>query len=186
MFNRSTDAPPGHAQNYWANPDHPFNTVTAALVASGADVLFAAGNCGADGPDSRCAIGDIGPGHSIHGANSHPDVITVAAVTVNDDRLAYSSQGPGALGHNKPDLAAFSHFRYPNRNPSFHSGTSAASPVAAGVVAALRSKASARNIPPADLKAALLATTRDVAGTAGWGPDYGHGVIDAGAAWALV
>lgn len=186
MFDRTSDAPLNHPQNYWGNPAHPFNTVTAALVAAGADVVFAAGNCGAEGPDGRCGIGDIGPGDSIHGANSHPDVVSVAAVTVNDDRLAYSSQGPGALAHEKPDLASFSHFRFLGANPSFHSGTSAAAPVAAGVIAALRSKASARTVPPATIKAALLQNCRDVAGTNGWGADYGHGVIDAGAAWATL
>lgn len=186
MFDRSTDAPQGHRQNYWDNAAHPFNTLTRALVTAGADVLFAAGNCGSPGPDGRCGAGDVGAGMSIHGANSHPDVISVAAVTVNDDRLAYSSQGPGSLANDKPDLAAFSHFRYPNKNPDFHSGTSAASPVAAGAVAAIRSKPSARNLPPADIKQALQNSARDVANTNGWGPDYGYGVIDVGAAWAAV
>jgi subtilisin family serine protease len=186
LFDRSSDAPHGHQQNYWGNPSHPFNTITSAVVAAGADVLFAAGNCGSPGPDSRCGARDVGGGQSIHGANSHPDVISVAAVTINDDRLAYSSQGPGSLTHDKPDLAAFSHFRYTSKNPDFHTGTSAASPVAAGVVAALRSKSSARNMPPADIKQALLDNARDVGNTNGWGPDYGCGVIDASAAWAAV
>lgn len=186
MFDRSTDAPQGNSQNYWANSQHPFNTLTSALVGAGADVLFAAGNCGSPNPDIRCGAGDVGSGQSIHGANSHPEVISVAAVTVNDDRLAYSAQGPGALDNDKPDLAAFSHFLYANKNPDVHSGTSAACPVAAGAVAAIRSKPSARHLPPADIKHALLSNARDVAGTGGWGPDYGYGVIDVGAAWAGV
>src|SRR5207249_1064073 len=111
LFDRASDAPVGSPENYSANPDHPFNQVTGALVAAGADVFFAAGNCGADCPDGRCGAGDTGPGASIHGANSHPDVVTVAAVTVTDRRLGYSSQGPGALYSRKPDLAGFSHFK---------------------------------------------------------------------------
>src|SRR2546428_11921236 len=135
LFDRASDAPIGSPENYSANPDHPFNQIPGALVAAGADVFFAAGNCGADCPDPRCGKGDTGPGASIHGANSHPDVFTVAAVTVTDRRLGYSSQGPGALHSRKPDLAGFSHFA---GSGIYHAdgGTSAASPVAAGVAAA--------------------------------------------------
>src|SRR3989449_5849847 len=93
--------------------------------------------CSSDLPDPRCGKGDTGPGASIHGANSHPDVFTVAAVTVTDRRLGYSSQGPGALYSRKPDLAGFSHFKGSGIYP-VDGGTSAASPVAAGVAAAPR------------------------------------------------
>ena len=65
---------------------------------------------GANCPDGRCGDKDIGSGHSIHGANSVPDVITVAAVTIGDRRLGDSSQGPGGLSKRKPDLAGYSHF----------------------------------------------------------------------------
>src|SRR2546426_12390427 len=60
-------SPIGSPENYSANPDHPFNQVTGALVAAGADVFFAAGNCGAGCPDGRWGAGDTGPGGSIHG-----------------------------------------------------------------------------------------------------------------------
>src|SRR5438552_2386288 len=78
LFDRAGDAPIGSPENYSANPDHPFNQITGALVAAGAVVFFAAGNSGADCPDRRCGTGHTGPGASIHGANSHPDVVTVA------------------------------------------------------------------------------------------------------------
>ncbi len=94
MFSRATDAPPGNPQNYSANPAHPFNLITSALTQSGADVLFASGNCGAACPDGRCGSGDTGPGNSIFGANSQPDVLSVGAVTVQGTLLGYSSQGP--------------------------------------------------------------------------------------------
>jgi subtilisin family serine protease len=184
VFDRSTDAPPGNPQNYGANPNHPFNTITTALVQAGADVLFAAGNCGARGPDGRCGQADIGPGQSIHGANSHPSVLSVGAVDVNRQVLGYSSQGPGALSVQKPDIVAFSHFDYTGANPSFHLGTSAACPVAAGVVAALRSKPSARALPPSQIQDAVRQSATSPTGQ--WDADHGFGIIDASAAYALV
>ena len=180
LFDRASDAPIGTPENYSANPDHPFNQVTGALVAAGADVFFAAGNCGADCPDERCGAGDTGPGASIHGANSHPDVVTVAAVTVTDRRLGYSSQGPGALYSRKPDLAGFSHFTGSGIYPA-DAGTSAASPVAAGVAAALRQGFARDRLAPAQLKGLLQRTARDLRGD-GWDYDLGYGVIDAAAA----
>src|SRR5690348_13143264 len=179
LFDRASDAPVGSPDNYSANPDHPFNQIIGALVAAGADVFFAAGNCGADCPDSRCGGGDTGPGASIHGANSHPEVITVAAVTVTDRRLGYSSQGPGALYVRKPDLAGFSHFAGSGIYAA-DGGTSAASPVAAGVAAALRQRFASDRLAPAQLKGLLQRTARDLGG-AGWDFDLGYGVIDAGA-----
>ena len=180
LFDRASDAPIGSPENYSANPDHPFNQVTGALVAAGADVFFAAGNCGADCPDQRCGGGDTGPGASIHGANSHPDVVSVAAVTVTDRRLGYSSQGPGALYSRKPDLAGFSHFKGSGIYPA-DGGTSAASPVAAGVAAALRQRFATERLAPAQLKGLLQRTARDLRGD-GWDYDLGYGVIDAAAA----
>src|SRR3989442_2038944 len=180
LFDRASDAPIGSPENYSANPDHPFNQITGALVAAGADVFFAAGNCGADCPDQRCGAGDTGPGASIHGANSHPDVFTVSAVTVTDRRLGYSSQGPGALYSRKPDLAGFSHFAGSGIYPA-DGGTSAASPVAAGVAAALRQRLATDRLAPAQLKGLLQRTARDLGGD-GWDYDLGYGVIDAAAA----
>ena len=180
IFDRSEDAPIGSPENYSANPEHPFNQIVASLVAAGADVFFAAGNCGAECSDGRCGTGDTGPGASIHGANSHPDVVTVAAVTVTDRRLGYSSQGPGGLYNRKPDLAAYSHFRGSGVYPA-DGGTSAASPVAAGVAAAIRQKVSAKKRRPSQLKGLLQRTARDLEGN-GWDYDLGYGVIDAAAA----
>src|SRR6266498_1852663 len=180
LFSRASDAPIGSPENYSANPEHPFNQITAALVAAGADVFFAAGNCGADCADRPSGAGDTGPGASIHGANSHPDVVTVAAVTVTDRRLGYSSQGPGALYSRKPDLAGFSHFVGSDVYP-IDGGTSAATPVAAGVAAALRERFATDRLSPAQLKGLLQRTARDLEHV-GWDYELGYGVIDAAAA----
>lgn len=184
VFDRSDDEPVGSSTNYCANPDHPLNQITAALVAEGADVFFAAGNCGEDCPDARCGVNDHGPGRSIHGANSHPDVLTVAAVTVRDERLGYSAQGPGALYDRKPDLAGYSHF-HGSAVESADTGTSAACPVAAGVAAALRQRLNGTDPTPAQLKGLLQRTARDL-GRTGWSYDLGYGVIDAAAALAHI
>jgi subtilisin family serine protease len=181
MFNRSEDAPIGSPENYSANPNHPFNQITGSLVAAGADVLFAAGNCGKQCPDGRCGKKDVGPGKSIHGANSHPSVITVAGITVKDTRVGYSSQGPGALYNKKPDIAAFTHFTGSGVFSGPDAGTSAACPVAAGVVAALRQKFKPTALPPAQLKGALQRSARDLGGK-GWDYNHGYGALDAAAA----
>ena len=187
IYDRSQDRPVGNPQNYSANSSHPFNLIAGTLVSAGADVFFAAGNCGSTCPAGRCGIGDRGPGNSIHGANSHPDIISVGAVTINDDLLGYSSEGPGALSPQKPDLAASSHFSGSGVNGQPDTGTSAACPVAAGVAAALRSKPSARSIPPKQMKAALLNSARQPAGTlAGWNAQTGWGIVDAASAYAAV
>ena len=181
MYNRAEDAPIGSPENYSANLEHPFNQIVRTLVTAGADVFFAAGNCGDQCPDLRCGRKDRGPGASIHGANSHPDVITVAAVTVTARRLGYSSQGPGGLEPQKPDLAAYSHF-YGSGVYPVDGGTSAACPVAAGVAAALRQKFSPARFSPAQLKGVLQRTASDLEGD-GWDYDLGFGVINAAAAW---
>jgi subtilisin family serine protease len=104
----------------------------------------------------------------------------VAAVTVTDRRLGYSSQGPGALYSRKPDLAGFSHFTGSGIYPA-DGGTSAASPVAAGVAAALRQRLGTARLAPAQLKGLLQRTARDLRRD-GWDYDLGYGVIDAKAA----
>jgi subtilisin family serine protease len=180
LYNRAEDAPVGSPENYSANSQHPFNQIVSALVSAGADVFFAAGNCGGDCPDTRCGAGDTGPGASIHGANSHPDVISVSAVTVTQRRLGYSSQGPGGLYDRKPDLAAYSHFRGSGVYPA-DTGTSASCSVAAGVAAALRQKGAGKKLSPAQMKGLLQRTAHDLEGS-GWNYDLGYGVIDAAAA----
>jgi subtilisin family serine protease len=184
LLDSSEDAPVGSEQNYSANPNHPFNQITGALVAAGADVLFAAGNCGADCPFPRCGINDRGPGKSILGASSHPDVITVAAVTVQRERLGYSSQGPGVLCASKPDVAGYCQFIGSGVFP-VDAGTSAASPVIAGVVAALRQVKSVDALPPLSMKSVIERTAIDIGGK-GWNTDLGYGVVDARGAYQML
>lgn len=171
MFHPSWDFPPGHPSNYSNNPMHPFNIAVESLEDAGADILFAAGNCGADCPDGRCrGVTNM----AIYGANSHPSVLCIAGVDIHKSRVGYSSQGPGRLDSKKPDLCAYTHFlgseAFGAGSPD--SGTSAACPVAAGVVAAIRSFKSPTDLPPAQLRELLRRTTEDLGAT---GFDYNHG-----------
>ncbi|WP_240440609.1 S8 family serine peptidase [Bacillus cereus] len=99
------------------------------ITQTGILVLFSAGNCG-DPCESRnpnyCRTN--GPGKSIHGINGHPLVMTVGAANINDVRAGYNAQDPANFDEHKPDFCAPTHF----------TGTSAACPVAAGVVALLK------------------------------------------------
>lgn len=155
---------------YARDPNHPFTRKVVEAVNEGILVLFAAGNCGATCPDGRCGP-DNGPGRSIWGANSHPMVMTVGAVNKDEKFIGYSSQGPGALDAYKPDFCSVSHFTgYFNSD----SGTSAATPIAAGVVALL--KQARPSATPAQIKDALKATAKDI-GPGGFDQHSGAGII---------
>ncbi|MEV6159543.1 S8 family serine peptidase [Nonomuraea sp. NPDC052129] len=171
--------------------DHPLHRKVREVVASGAAVFFAAGNCGTPCPTPNCDLSSIGPGKSVHGSNSLVEVITVAAVNSRNERIGYSSQGPGMFEANKPDFAAYSHF-FGNFGPDrpggaeeapFDSGTSAATPVAAGVAALLLS--AFPELTPAELRAALLAGLVNTTGRP-WDRDYGHGILNAAASYSYM
>ncbi|MCB1740561.1 MAG: S8 family serine peptidase [Gammaproteobacteria bacterium] len=175
MFHPSWDFEVGHPGNYSDNPEHPFNIIVESLEDAGADILFAAGNCGAECPDGRCQ-GATSEG--IYGANSSASVLCVAGVTVEDVRLGYSTQGPGRLLGDKPDICAYTHFSgsgvYPN---DVDGGTSAACPVAAGVISAIRSRYPASEVAPATLRNLIRRSANDL-GMQGFDYDHGFGVID--------
>lgn len=184
LFNPIFDFPVGHPGNYSDNAAHPFNLIVGSLDALGADILFAAGNCGRDCPDGRC---NFGPAPSIAGANSHPSVLSVAGVDTSRTRVGYSSQGPGRLAVQKPDICGYTHFLGSEAfGPgSADGGTSAACPVAAGVVAAVRSVHSPATLPPQQLRALIQKTAIDLGGV-GFDNDHGWGVIDAAALLAAL
>jgi subtilisin family serine protease len=170
MFSPEWDFPVGHPGNFSDNPQHPFNIIVASLENAGADILFAAGNCGLDCPDGRCAFGTTRP---ICGANSHPRVLCIGGIDTAKKRVGYSSQGPGRLSAKKPDIVTYTHFAGSGVYP-YDGGTSAACPVAAGVVAAVRTKHSAGELSPAQLRTLIAKTAEDLSGVgfdydAGWG-----------------
>jgi subtilisin family serine protease len=172
MYDPAWDFPATHPGNYSDSSGHPFNLIVASLEAVGADVLFAAGNCGRDCPVDRCRF----PERPICGANSHPAVLSVAGIDVHNARLGYSSQGPGRLSNDKPDLCGYSHFEGSGVYAA-DSGTSASCPVVAGVVAAVRTRYPASSLAPGQLRALLFRTAIDLGGH-GYDHDYGWGGVD--------
>jgi hypothetical protein len=177
VFHPSWDFPAGHPGRYIDNPNHPFNLLVGTVVGAGVDVIFAAGNCGADCPDSRCQGRTT---ETIMGASAHTDVLTIAGCDTTGARVGYSSQGPSIAGmyQEKPDVTAYTHFlgsqAFGAGTPD--SGTSAACPVTAGCVAAIRTKM-ATGINSNTVFGALRAHT-GASGTAGWNADYGFGIIN--------
>lgn len=185
IYNTKSESPPG---SYTNGPLHVFNQEVVSAVNSGIDVVFCAGNCGQFCPDMRCGAGDIGPGHSILGANSLDAVLSVGAVRSDTKWLGYSSQGPGQskLGKEKPDVCAASQFGETNDAFSTNTGTSAACALTAGIVASLRSNPARdwgpNRVPLADLKQILNQTARKTDGPL-WNRRTGNGIIDARAAF---
>jgi serine protease AprX len=171
------------------NINHPLHRKVREVIATGIACLFAAGNCGADCPSGNCHPSGIGAGRSIHASNSLPEVITVAAVNSRHERIGYSSQGPGMFDPRKPDLAGYSHF-FANYGPGrpagtgsqpFDNGTSAATPVAAGVAALLLS--AFPEVGPDRLKHALTTTATRLGPVQDFDHDHGAGVVNAAAAY---
>jgi hypothetical protein len=173
MFHPTWDFPVGDPQNYSDNPDHPFNIIVENLEAAGADILFAAGNCGPECADSRC---ERATDEGIFGANSSPVVTSVAGVVTSKERIGYSTRGPGRLEEKKPDIASFTHFAGSGVYPA-DGGTSAATPVAAGVVAAIRRRYPASVLSSRQLRD-LLRDTAEPRGDEDFNYEYGHGVIN--------
>ena len=201
VYDRSREWPPGdYSQNRHEElyvkltdaqrkelnykPGHPLINTVGDLVDAGADVVFCAGNCGQFSASPRCSASDRGQGRSIWGANAHPHVVTVGAVSVAANWLGYSSEGPAVwINGNrhtrieKPDIVAPSHFAEDDDAAHLNTGTSAATALVAGAIAALRSRGSrCRDLPPAVLRSRLIETARGGAG--GWDPRTGHGIID--------
>lgn len=162
--------------SYARNANHPFTRKVVEAIDRGILVLFAAGNCGDTCPDGRCGP-DIGPGRSIWGANGHPEVMTVGAVNKNEEFVGYSSRGPAALDPNKPDFCSISHFQGYFASDS---GTSAATPILAGVVALMRGANS--SLTQAQAKDCLKATAKDI-GPIGFDQHSGAGIVQAKAAF---
>ena len=161
---------------YARDSNHIFTQKVAEAINEGILVLFAAGNCGETCPDGRCGT-DTGPGRSIWGANGDARVITVGAVNKNEQFVGYSSQGPAALDPRKPDFCSVTHFQ---GYFSSDTGTSAATPIAAGVIALL--KQGSPSLTQNEVKDVIKDTAKDI-GPAGWDQHSGAGIVQGKAAF---
>jgi hypothetical protein len=178
-FNRGQEHPDG---DYSCREKHQFNQLVD-YMAGKYDMVFAAGNCGQFCPSWQCGANDIGPKHSIIGANSLPNVLTVGAVRADGMWLGYSSQGPGTLSDYKPDLCAASQFSEDDDASMMNTGTSAACACASGVVAALRSRDPNLKRGTATIKAILTQSVTHrpaLAPGQDWDNQLGHGIINLG------
>jgi hypothetical protein len=195
IFNRTLeDFPPGDPRRFIDNPDHVFRLIIRMLIRAGADVVFCGNNCGnasncAGGCASRTCLGERNG--TIMGANAYSEVLTVGGCDTDDKVVGYSSRGPSIanMPQEKPDLVAYTHFlgsrivgaKIPD------TGVSAACPVAAGCVAALRTRFKPDAVKSARLFEVLRNTARRPAGgPPGWRPDDGRGIIDPVAALAAL
>ena len=179
------DYQPGHPFRFIDNPNHIFRHMIRGLSSAGVDVVFCGNNCG----DGRNCAGDCASGtclsktdRMIMGANSYQDVLTIGGCDTKDEIVGYSSRGPSILKmyQNKPDLVAYTHFLGSKTSRMWvpDTGVSAACPVAAGCVAALRTKVKPTTTKPSVLFQALRDTAYKPAGVPpGWDPAFGHGVI---------
>ena len=175
-FSPRWDFPVGHPGNYSDNPAHPFNLIVASLEQAGADVLFAAGNCGRDCKDGRCAY----PERPIAGANSHPGCCRIGGVDVDGKRVGYSSQGPGRLSDRKPDICAYTHF---SGSKAFGDGRARLRHL--GRLPGRRRASSPRSAPagpppgsPPPSCAPCSGAPPTTAATSGFDYDYGYGIIN--------
>lgn len=177
---------PGQA-SYADNPMHPIAIALRLLNEAGADLVFAAGNCGQFCPNPRCSPDFTGPSRSLNGANALQEVLTVGAVRNDRLWLGYSGQGPGIAGmaRKKPDICAPSQFAsddYPGNN----TGTSAACGLAAGAVALLRTKWLSGTLTADQLADAIRRNADQPYGPGGWQERTGHGILNLAATAAAL
>jgi hypothetical protein len=180
IFHPSLDEfAPNDPRRYIDNPNHIFRLYIQVLTALGADVVFAAGNCGAGCPSAVCLQRVAG---TIMGANAYTEVLTLAGCDIYDVRICYSSQGPSIAGMppQKPDVTAYTQFlgsktRRGPRGFEPDTGTSTACAVASGCIAALRTRQSPMMTNPAAMIVVLQATAQPAGAVPNF--DYGYGII---------
>jgi Subtilase family len=181
------DFPPNHPGRFIDNPHHAlWSYYIKPLSDRGVDIVFCGNNCGPSCAAPTC-LSDTGG--MIMGAATYDEVLTVGGCDTNDDLVGYSSHGPSIpllpnhVPKQKPDITAYTHFLGSKARGIWRpdTGVSAACPVAAGCVAALRTQLSPAQVPPTALFQALKQTARrgNGGGAGGaWNPQYGFGIID--------
>lgn len=149
-------------------------------------LVAAAGNCGT-GTEAGCDLSQ--PGQMLYPA-LYPHVIAVGATDQNDTRASFSSYGRGldvmAPGYGTMITplvnTTVTPFNYTNSYSGSLAGTSFASPMVASVASLLRAIRPTSSAD--DINALIMATARKPASMNGalYTTQYGHGIVDAGAA----
>ncbi|MCZ6835461.1 MAG: S8/S53 family peptidase [Planctomycetota bacterium] len=165
-------------KRYFDNAEHPLNLIVEDIGLAGIDVVFAAGNSGNRKGNNKTIV-------SINGANSHPEVITVGGVDIDDLPVGYSSRGPGTLMDRKPDICAYTHFVGSKAIGPKDVGASVSAAMTSGSICLLRSLLPYDpNDPkrsPAAMRDIIRATSRKPKGHV-FDHVLGHGILDM-AAW---
>jgi subtilisin family serine protease len=164
------------APDYARDSNHPFTRKVKEAIKNGILVCFAAGNCGPICPSRRCES-DIGSGRSIWGANGLAEVFTIGGANLREEWIGYSSIGPASLSDKKPDFCSLSHFK------GFYevdTGTSAATPIAAAVIALLKDRWT--DLDTSSIKEAIFATCHPLCSD-NWDYYSGAGLLDAKATY---
>ncbi|GAB4259093.1 MAG: hypothetical protein Kow0092_07040 [Deferrisomatales bacterium] len=117
-----------------------------------------------------------GNGGTSLGTAEDPAVLTVAATTPSDQRASFSNSGE-CVDVSAPGQGILTTAR--GGGYQTVSGTSFATPCAAGVLALM--KAANPSLGPSRIEALLLESADDL-GTLGWDPSFGHGRVNALAA----
>ena len=169
------DPPSPDVTPYYDNPDHPFTLLVQKFIDNDIDVVFAAGNSGV------CPVTTSAAG-AVWGANSLGGVISVGAVDINKVRYGGSSQGPGAIATQKPDIVSYTWFVGADDGLP-DTGTSASAALVAGMVAAIRSSPGWgwSNKHPQDVRQRLIDTAdKNVlpggGSLTGWNAEFGNGI----------
>jgi hypothetical protein len=151
------------------NQQHPLFFMVSLLSRHGFDVVIAAGNEG-------CSTEPY-----ITGLATHPQAITVGSVDVNGNAEPLSSRG--STESTKPDIMSYTNMLLSEayRKGQVDDGTSAATALAAGLIASYRTSAKGRDrvtLPPDDLHKVVTASAKKPLGL-GQGHDttYGWGIF---------
>jgi len=167
---------------YANDPQHPLTRKYIEAIDEGILVLFSAGNCGPACPAQYCQ--DTGNGFHILGANGHPRVMTIGAVTLRGELAGYSSAGPSSFDPQKPDFCSITQFKgyYPRHNNQIKCdpGTSSATAIAAGAIALIKQGYPSLN--QSQMKS-LLKSTAKVIGPGPFNRFTGAGLIQPKMAW---
>ena len=174
-FSPRWDFPVGHTGNYSDSLAHPFNLIVSSLDQAGADVLFAAGNCGRDCKDGRCAYPERPSGAPTPTPASCPSAAWTRTASESATPPRAPAVSPPTSRTSAPTPTS------PARRPSATASPTRAPPPPARSPPASSPPSAPCGLPPrlspAQLRT-LLRRTADDRSDVGFDYDYGYGIAD--------